>query len=125
MGQSYHTKNKSDIGCMTLLKNVVDVAGDGHCGFRAVAGIRNLSVDDHQMIRYQLHKELIGEGKAHYRRMINDDRQYKEVLGTLILFGIGLAPPKKWMTMQDMSFLITKNTTTPLFYCPLIKTGVL
>jgi len=33
-----------------FIENVVDVAGDGHCGFRAVAGLGNLSVDDHQMI---------------------------------------------------------------------------
>jgi len=37
----------------------VDVAGDGHCGFRAFVGLRNLIVDDHQMICYQLHKEFI------------------------------------------------------------------
>jgi hypothetical protein len=35
-----------------FIENVVDVAVDGHCGFRAVAGLRNLSVDDHQMTCY-------------------------------------------------------------------------
>jgi len=60
-----------------FIEKVVDVAGDGHCGFHEVAVLHNLSVCDHQMIRYQLHKELIGEGNVRYRRMINDDRQYK------------------------------------------------
>jgi hypothetical protein len=49
---------------------MVDVTGDGHCGFHAVACLRNLSVDDHQIIRYQLHKELISEENARYKRMI-------------------------------------------------------
>jgi len=89
-----------------FIENVVDVVGDGHCGFCAVEGLRNLSVDDHQMIYYQMHKELIGEGNACYRRMINTDRWYKEVLGALTFTGIGPAPLDKWMTMPDMCFLI-------------------
>jgi hypothetical protein len=87
----------------------VDVAGDGHCGFRAVAGLCNLSADDHQMIHYQLHKELIGEGNACYRWMNNDDRRYKEVLGAPRFSGIGPASPDKWMTMQDMGFFIAQK----------------
>jgi len=72
-----------------------------------VVGLRNLIVDDHQMTRYQLHKELISEENVHYRRLIGADRQYKEVLGARSnLCGIGPTPPIKWMTMSDMSFLI-------------------
>jgi len=41
-----------------FIEMVVDVAGDGHYGFRAVAGLRNLNVDNHQLICYQLHKDL-------------------------------------------------------------------
>ena len=52
---------------------VTDVPGDGHCGFRAVAVLRNLTVDDHQIVRYNLYKELVGVENACYRRMINDD----------------------------------------------------
>ena len=89
-----------------VIKKVVDIAGDGHCGFRAVAGLRNLSVEDHQMICYQLHKELIGEENACYGHIINDDRRYKEVLGALTFSGIGPAQPDKWMTMSDMGFLV-------------------
>jgi len=71
--------------------------------------LRNLSVDDHQMICYQPHEELISEGNARYRRMINDDRRYKEVLGAVTFSGIGPAPPNKWMTMPDMGFLIAQK----------------
>jgi hypothetical protein len=44
-----------------FIKKVVDVTSDGYCGFREVSGLRNLSANNHQMICYQLHKELIGE----------------------------------------------------------------
>jgi hypothetical protein len=92
-----------------FIEKVVDVTGEGHCGFHAVARLRNLSIDDHQVICYQLHKELIGERNARYWRMINDDRRYKEVLGALTFSGIGPAPPDKWMTMPDMGFLIAQR----------------
>jgi len=68
-----------------------------------------VTVDDHRMICYQLRKELIGEENARYRRLIGGDRRYKEVLGALTFCGIGLAPPDKWMTMSDMSFLIAQR----------------
>jgi len=61
------------------------------------------------MIRYQLHKELIDEENVCYRRLIGVDRRYKEVLGALIFCGIGPAPPDKWMTMPNMSFLIAQR----------------
>jgi hypothetical protein len=99
-------KDQIPIWMHDFIEKVEYVAGDGHCGFRAVAGLRNLSVDDHQMICYQLQKELIGEGNARYRRMINDDKRYKEVLGALTYSGIRYAPPDKWMTMPDIGFLI-------------------
>ncbi|AES82174.2 hypothetical protein MTR_7g109380 [Medicago truncatula] len=102
-------KDQIPIWMHDFIEKVVDVADDGLCGFRAVAGLRSLSVDDHQMICYHLHKELTGEGNVCYRQMINDDRQYKEVLGALTFFGIGLAPPDKWMTMMDMGFLIAQK----------------
>jgi len=56
--------------CMNLLKKVVDVVGDGHCCFHVVTGLGNMSVDDYQMIGYQLIKELISEDIDCYRRLI-------------------------------------------------------
>jgi len=92
-----------------FIEKVVDVTGDGHCGFRAVADLRNLSVDDHLMIRYHLNNALIDEENVCYRRMIGEGRRYKKVLGTLTFCGIGHAPPDKWMTMSDMSLLIAQR----------------
>jgi len=89
-------------------------SGDDHCGFRAVAVVRNLAVDDHQIVWYNLYKELVGVGNARYRRMINDDRRYKEVLDALSYAGIGNAPQGKWMTMPDIGFLIAQKFNQPV-----------
>ena len=68
--------------------------------------LRNLTVDDHQIVWCNLYKELVGVENAHYRRMINGDTRYKEVSNALSYGGIGNAPRDKWMTMPDMGFLI-------------------
>lgn len=102
-------KDQIPIWMHGFIEKVTDVPGDGHCGFRAVAVLRNLTVDDHVLVRYNLYKELIGVENGRYRRMINDDRRYKEVLDALSYSGIGNAPPDKWMTMPDMGFLIAQK----------------
>jgi len=71
-----------------FIEKMVDVAGDGHCGFRAVAGLRNMFVDDYQIICYQLLKELNGENSEHYRRLIGSDKQFNEVLVLVLLHQI-------------------------------------
>jgi len=92
-----------------FIQKVEEIPGDGHCGFRAVAVLHNLTVDDHQLIWYHHYKELVGVENARCRRMINDDRRYKEVSDALSFAGIGDAPLDKWMTMPDMSLLIAQK----------------
>jgi len=99
-------KDQIPIWMPEFIENIVDVPGDGHCGFRVVAVLRNLIVDDQQIICYRLYNELVGVENVCYRRMINDDRRYKEVSDALSYGGLGNAPPDKWMTMPDMGFLI-------------------
>jgi len=99
-------KDQIPIWMHDFIEKVNDVPSYGHCGFRAVAVLHNLTVDDHQIIRYHLYKELTSVENAWYRRMINDDRRYKVVYDALSFSGIGNAPPNMWMTMPDMGFLI-------------------
>jgi hypothetical protein len=39
-------------------ENVIDVAGDGHCGFHVVSGLIGDSVDSYNMVRLDLSIEL-------------------------------------------------------------------
>ena len=107
-------KDQIPIWMHDFIQKVTDVPDDGHCGFRAVAVLRNLIVDDHQIVRYNLYKELVIVGNARYRRMINDDSRYKEVLDALSYTSIGNAPRDKWMTMPDMGFLIAQKFNQPV-----------
>lgn len=92
-----------------FIEKVVDVAADGHCGFCAVAALRNMYVDDYQIICYQILKELNGEDDERYLRLIGSDKQFNEVLHALTGDGIGPAPLDKWMIMSDMSFIIAQR----------------
>ncbi|KEH17563.1 hypothetical protein MTR_0008s0460 [Medicago truncatula] len=101
--QSQHTiQTKSHLSWHEFIDKVVDVAGDGHCGFRAVDRLCNMSHDDHWMICYHLQKEFIDEENERYQHFIGSDRQYKLVLGALTCSGIGSTPPDKWMIMPDL-----------------------
>jgi len=99
-------KDQIPIWMHDFIEKVRDVPSDDHCGVLVVAVPRNLTVDDHQLIWYNLYKELIGVENARYRRMINDDRRYKEVSDALSYGGIRNAPRDKWMTIPDMGFLM-------------------
>jgi hypothetical protein len=44
-----------------LIEKVVDVVGDIHCRFCAVAGLLNMTVDDYKMTCYQLVNDLNNE----------------------------------------------------------------
>ena len=88
-------KDQIPIWIHDFIEKVTDVLGNGHCGFRAVAVLHNLTVDDHQIICYHLYKEFVGVENARYRRMINNDRQYKVVSDVLSFSSIENAPPDK------------------------------
>jgi hypothetical protein len=102
-------KHQIPIWMHDFIEKVTDVRDDSHCGFRVIAVLHNLIVDDHTLVMYNLSKELIGVENARYRKTVNDDRRYKEVLDALSYAGIGNAPWDKWMTMPDMGFLIAQK----------------
>ena len=85
-----------------FIEKVVHVAGDGHCGFHVVVGLRNTFFDDYYMIHYQLLKELNIEDNKCYRRLIGLDKRFNEFLRALIGDCTGPAP-------LDMSFLIAQR----------------
>jgi len=58
------------------IENVVDVTDDGHCEFHTVTCLRDMTVDDYQMIHYQLQKELNSEEIECYCRLIRSNNQF-------------------------------------------------
>ncbi|MCI73226.1 OTU-like cysteine protease, partial [Trifolium medium] len=78
---------------------VIDVAGDGHCGFRAVSGLLDQSVDSYDTIRLELGEEL-NKNRQGYTSMFGTEKRLNDVEYALTPAGIGYTD--KWMMMPDM-----------------------
>jgi hypothetical protein len=91
-----------------LIEKVVDVIGDGHCGFQAIAEFMGLTEESHIMIRHNLIKELKDHRDDYVRVYAGEDR-YNYILN-------GLHPPKnmkgyahlvdKWFTIPDIRHIV-------------------
>ena len=99
------------------VEDIVNVRGDGNCGFRVVARHMRLNEEDHVLVRHALINELKNH-KSNYLPIYATERRYK-----LIFDGLhtptsksGIAPPKKWLTTPDMGHIIASSTIEQLFY---------
>jgi len=91
-----------------LIEKVVDVIGEGHIGFRAIAEFMGLTEESHIMIRHNLIKEL-KEHRDDYVRVYAGEGRYNYILN-------GLHPPAnmkgcahlvdKWFTIPDMGHIV-------------------
>ncbi|MCI42664.1 hypothetical protein A2U01_0063901, partial [Trifolium medium] len=87
-----------------FFENVIDVAPDGHCGFRAVAGlIGDKKEADFQLIRLDLSIELRAR-KKRYIQLYGGVERYNQVEHALVPDKIGRALEDMWMIMPDMGF---------------------
>ena len=93
---------------LPFIEKVVDVIGDGHCGFRAIAELMGLIEQNHIMIRRHLIQELKDHRDDYVEVFVGEDR-YNYILN-------GLHPPAnmkgcahlvdKWLTFSDMDTLL-------------------
>uniref|UniRef100_A0A494G8Q9 MULE transposase domain-containing protein n=1 Tax=Solanum lycopersicum TaxID=4081 RepID=A0A494G8Q9_SOLLC len=94
---------------LPFIEKMVDVIGDGHCGFRAIAEFMGLTEKNHLMIRTHLIQELIDHRDDYVEVFAGEDR-YNYILN-------GLHPPAntktcahlvdKWLTFPDMGHIVT------------------
>ncbi|MCI33276.1 receptor-like protein kinase, partial [Trifolium medium] len=87
-----------------FFENVIDVAEDGHCGFRVVACRIGEHEDSHQMTRLDLTVELKKNGKR-YIQVYGSDERYNHIMDALTPKRLGRTLDDKWMIMPDMGFL--------------------
>jgi len=93
---------------LSFIEKVVDVIGDGHCGFRAIAEFMRLTEQSHIMIRTLLIQELKDHRDGYVEVFAGEDR-YNYILN-------GLHPPAnmggcahlvdKWFTVPDMGHIV-------------------
>jgi len=89
------------------IEEIINVRGDGNCGFRVIARHMGFNEEDHFLVRHALINELKNH-KSDYLLIYATERHYK-----LILDGLhpptsksGIAPPEKWLTTPDMGHII-------------------
>jgi len=108
------------------IEGIVDVIGDGHCGFRAIAESVGLTEESHVMVRRALIKEL-KEHRNKYIEIYASERRYNYILD-------GLHPPKnassfalsdKWLTLPDMGHIVATCYNRPVLEIITLDIGVL
>ena len=87
---------------------MVDVIGDGHCGFWAIAEFFGLTEKSHIMIRRHLIQELKDHKNDYVRVYVGEDR-YNYILNGLhpLINSGGIALVDKWLTFPDMGHIVS------------------
>ncbi|KAK2398613.1 protein FAR1-RELATED SEQUENCE [Trifolium repens] len=91
------------------IEDIIDVAPDGHCGFRVVAQHLGKGQDSQGLIRLALIRELT-MFRSDYLRFYESEERLQYVLDGLhppkIMPKSGVAPKDKWFTFPDMGHLV-------------------
>jgi hypothetical protein len=106
----------------------VDVVGDGHCGFRAIAESVGLTEESHVMVRRALIQEL-KDHKEDYMKVYADGlhgNHYKYILDGLHppKNVTSFAPPHKWLTLLDMGHIVATYYNRPVVEITSLDIGV-
>ena len=106
-------------------ERIVDVIGDGHCGFRAIAESVGLAEEGHVMVRRPLIKEL----KEHTNK--NNEIYVSERCYNYIVDGLhppknasSFAPPDKWLTLPDMGHIVASCYNRTVLVMTTLDIGV-
>jgi len=107
------------------IEEIVDVIGDGHCGFRAIAESVGLTEESHIVVRRALIKEL-KEHRNKYIEIYESERRYNYILDGLHppKNASSFAPPDKWLTLPDMGHIVASCYNRPVVEMTTIDIGV-
>ncbi|XP_052179871.1 uncharacterized protein LOC127793130 [Diospyros lotus] len=102
-----------------FLHNIVNVESDGHCGFRAIAGLLGMSEHNWRDIRFSLIGEL-QSFRAMYTQIYGSEMRVDELLHILYCFD-NIAPCEHWMTLPDMGHLVASKYNVVLVHLSRIQ----
>ena len=90
-----------------FVEEIVNVKGDGHCGFRVVARHLGMDEEDHELVRQTLIQELRNHN-SNYMPIYDTEERYNKILNGLHppKCTIGIAPVDKWLITPDMGHII-------------------
>ncbi|XP_058769861.1 uncharacterized protein LOC131643332 [Vicia villosa] len=87
------------------IKQIINVLGDGNCGYQAVSALLGNGEDSHTLIRHQ----LIQEFKTHkdsYTQLYGEEVNFEAVYDAIVPWLGAYAPVSKWMRFPEMRHLI-------------------
>ena len=87
------------------IDRIVNVEGDGNCGYRVVSALLGKGEDSHALVRHQLIQELKTH-KESYTRLYGKKEKFDTVYESLVPCLSGPAPVSKWMTFPETGHLI-------------------
>jgi histone-lysine N-methyltransferase SETD2 len=97
----------------SYIDDIIDVEGDGYCGYRVVAVDQNKSEDDYNLIRLVMLREL-NLNRERYLRLYGSKRRLNYIIDAMypppnIKSRNEVAPKEKWLTFPDMGHIIATH----------------
>ncbi|GAU51038.1 hypothetical protein TSUD_411730 [Trifolium subterraneum] len=93
----------------SYIEDIIDVKGDGHCGFRVVAEYLNKGEDSHVVVRHKLIRELTMFRKE-YLSIYQTEERLQYILNGLyppkVMPKSGIALVENWLTFLDMGHIL-------------------
>ncbi|KAF8412056.1 hypothetical protein HHK36_000009 [Tetracentron sinense] len=102
------------VSLSNFIQHAIDVAGDGHCGFRAVAGLMGMGEEGWRKVRIDLAYEL-QKHREQYANLFGDLQRVCELTKILRCEEVH-ASPQFWMSMPDMGHLIASYYNVVLLH---------
>lgn len=96
------------------IRRINDVKADGHCGFRAIAGLLGFGEDNWLKVREELIEELCNY-RSYYVKFYESSKVVAHLLETLSCSTIP-APYKNWMDLPDMGHLVATRYNVVLVH---------
>ncbi|KAL5124832.1 hypothetical protein HKD37_02G005163 [Glycine soja] len=91
-----------------FIDKIVDVKGDGNCGYRSVAGLLGMGQDSWSVVRNHLLKELANFSED-YVKLFGGTEIFEELRMSLLVDGLTKVTTDKWMDITDMGHVIASR----------------
>ncbi|KAL5147475.1 PKS-NRPS hybrid synthetase [Glycine soja] len=102
-----------------FIDKIVDVKGDGNCGYRSVISLLGMGQDSWSLVRNHLLKELANFSED-YIKLFGGTERFKELRMSLLVDGLTKVTTDKWMDITDMGNVIASRYNVYLKErCPL------
>ena len=93
----------------SYIEDIIDVKGDGHCGFRVAAECFNKGEENQGLVRAKLIRELTMFRKE-YEAIYGTKERFEYILNGLyppkVMPKSGIAPVENWFTFPDMGHIL-------------------